>query len=150
MRVRFVPVPLMARPLAKTKNGLDELGTTLRLSAGVSTSATVNARGGVDEFWLIVWLVILEITGRSLTGFTVSKNLRVTTSWLPFVAVTVMVVKPDWSGAGVIKSARLPSLPPSRRFASGTRSVFDERAAMLKAALGVVASVALKPTTNGV
>ena len=137
-------------PAAGRRIELDELGTTLRAPGSVSTSDTKKAMGAVDVFSLIVWLGILEISGRSLTEFTVRPKLRLVRPLLASVAVTVMVRDPDWFGAGIINNARLASVPPSRMFASGTRFVFDDRAVMLNAPLGVSRSVALKPTTSGV
>src|SRR5689334_15070644 len=58
-------------------------------------------------------------TGASGTGVTVSRKVSLPVS-SPSETRTVIVVVPNWLGAGVIVSVRLPPLPPKTKPAGST------------------------------
>ena len=98
--------------------------------------------------------VVASVTdGVSATGVTVSTNVSVAVSGVPptvFVTVTVIVVVPNASNAGVMVSVRVDPLPVIVRFAGafGTSVLLLDVAVIVPNA--VAASPTLKSTGSGV
>ena len=66
------------------------------------------------------------IVGATLAGITVNKKESVAVAPSSSVTVSVIVVDPIWSAAGVIVTVRFSPLPLNTMFASGTSKSFDE------------------------
>ena len=63
---------------------------------------------------------MFEMVGVLFTAFTVTMNVSVALR-APSLTDTVIVVTPDWPGAGVTVIVRLAPLPAKTRLALGTR-----------------------------
>ena len=92
--------------------------TTVSVASSLSTSATVKLiafawSSGVDVS------ATSEMVGRSLTGVTCNTNW-VESVFDPSETVSVMVVEPDWSRAGVMVAVRAPPVPEMTMLAFGT------------------------------
>ena len=106
--------------------GLDDVAETVSAFAGVSTSPIVNATMEVPLFSLRTRSGIGEIAGKSLTEFTVKRNLVRVEPKLSSVTVIAMLAVPDRLARGVTVTVRLFPLPPNTMLASGTNAGFDE------------------------
>src|ERR1043165_561829 len=71
---------------------------------------------------------MLEMVGRSLTELTVSPKLVLVPPLAASATVMVMVVFPNWFGAGVTVTVRLPALPPNTMLPTGTNVGLEELA----------------------
>src|SRR5678810_286866 len=67
-----------------------------------------------------------ERVGRSFTAFTVTTKELLARPKAVSLTESEIVVVPDWLGAGVTVTVRLPPLPPNPMFAFGTRLVLEE------------------------
>src|SRR5262249_58239460 len=92
----------------------------------------------------VTWLPIVDTVGASSTGLTVSTKLALVLNE-PSLTVRVMVVVPNWLGAGVIVTVRLAPLPPSAMLAFGTRVCAHEVPLTVRFAAAVSASPTVKP-----
>src|SRR5260221_5125182 len=86
-----------------------------------------------------------EMTGASLTEFTVSVKLVFVPALLVSTRERVMVAVPNWFAAGVTVTVRLLPLPPKTMLAGGTRVGLEELELKVSSVAGVVSS----PTVNG-
>src|SRR5207247_11032679 len=119
-----------------TRVGLEELGVTTRLVAGVSTSFTMNAIVAETVSSAMVWPGIGEIVGGSFTGVTVRMKLVLTEPKLVSVTEIVMMAAPDWFAMGVSVTVRLAPLPPKRMLLVGTNAGFEEATARVNKVAG--------------
>src|SRR3954453_19749678 len=108
-----------------TRPGFDERAGTVRVPAAVSTSPTVKAIAAVAVSSRVVWSVMLEIVGGSLTAVTLRTNTLSAVA-APSLTVRVIVALPNWLSAGVIVAVRLASVPANTMLATGTRPGLDE------------------------
>src|SRR6266498_3241642 len=84
--------------------------------------------------------------GGSFTGLTVTMKASLAEAPSASATITVIVVVPNWSAAGVIWIVRLVPLPANTMFAGGTRLVLDELPAIIRLDAGVSLSVTMNGT----
>ena len=105
-------------------------------------SPTVNGTTALAPA-AIVWFAIAVSAGGSLTGPTVSTNVSAMLTGVPpmvFVAVTVIVVMPDWLAAGVRVRVRVHAVSAlTTAFAFGSSVVLLDVAAIESKAVGAIA-----------
>jgi hypothetical protein len=100
---------------------------------------------GVAVFSSVVWSLIAEIVGGSLTSLTVSTK-SVEAVAVPSLTVSVMVVVPLTPATGVSVTVRFAPLPPKRMFPSGTSAVLLET----PVTVNVPTALSLSPTVNAI
>src|SRR5262249_43683446 len=106
-------------------------------------SPMVIAIGEVGVSSGVVWSAMDAMTGKSLTGFTVSRN-DVLAFVVPSLTVRVIVVVPNWFVAGVIITPRLVPPPPNTMLLFGTKVGLLELPVTFSALAGVSMSLTLK------
>src|SRR5258706_1936255 len=140
--VRLEPLP--PRLKFEIRLGMEELALRFKLAAAVSTSPTVIEIGALGVSSLVLWSAMGPITGKSLMGLTVRTKV-VPLLVDPSLAVTVIVLTPNWLVSGVITTARLVPLPVTRILASGTSTGLEEVAVTTTLLKGVSRSLTAKP-----
>lgn len=127
-----------------TSDGFDEFPARVKLAAGVSTSPIVKgiALVGVSSF--MVLSVMSEIVGKSGTELTVNRKESLAMPPLPSDTVKVIVVVPNWLGAGEMVTVLAEPVPPKEMLLFGTSAVLEEVPDTDKLPSGVSISVTVK------
>ena len=143
--VRLAALPPKTMLASGTNGALLEVPVTVKVSTGLSGSATVNAMAPVGVFSGVVWSFILEMVGGLLTAFTVNTKF-VGVESVPSLTVIVMVDVPLRPAAGVITAVRPAPLPPKTILATGISVASDEVADTVSA----FGEVSISPTVNAI
>ena len=146
--MRFESSPPKTIPVSSTSAGLEEVPVSVSEAAADSTSPTIKGIGPVDESSLVLCAPMSEMTGGSFTPSTVRRNV-VELVALPSVTRTVIVAVPVLFVAGVMTSARLEPLPPTRMAAFGTRAWSLDVAVTTRFPAAVSTSLTIKGTSIG-
>ena len=143
--VRLAPLPAKTILPTGTSAGLDDAPVSVKASAAVSTSPTLNASAAVAASSSIVRLPTSEIVGASFTAATDNTKVdRLVAA--PSLTVTVMIAVPKRLGAGVSEIVRPSPAPPATMFASGTKVWSDDVALTVRLPAGDSTSATRKPT----
>jgi len=144
----FAGVMVAARPLNTMlalgiSAVLEELPLSVREASAVSTSAMVTLIGPRTVFVVVAWSAMALMDGGSFTAFTVREKLLAEVRE-PSLTVSVMVLVPFWSAAGVSVTVRLAPLPPTTIPLLGISAVLDELPVTVKLAAAVSLSLTVK------
>ena len=119
-----------------TRVAFNDRPDNVKLAAAVSISPIVTGIALTGTSSIVVRFAIDAIVGGSFTATTVSWN-DVEVEALPSLTLTVIVVVPNWLGAGTTVTARLEPAPLKVMLPFGTRLPFDEAPDIVKLDAGV-------------